>query len=87
MEDSCNAAGLGRFTFHELRHTAASTWIAAGMDLILVARQLGHSDTRMVEKHYGHLCPDAAAARFRAIAPKLGIMGTEDVSNLQIRTS
>lgn len=87
MESACQAAGTGAFTFHELRHTAASTWIAAGMDLILVARQLGHSDTRMVEKHYGHLCPDAAAARFRALAPELGILGNELVATLQIKTS
>lgn len=87
MEDSCDAAGIAKFTFHELRHTAASTWIAAGMDLILVARQLGHSDTRMVERHYGHLCPDAAAARFRSIAPRLGLEGLEQVTTLQIKTS
>lgn len=79
MEDACDAAGIAKFTFHELRHTSASTWIAAGMDLILVARQLGHSDTRMVERHYGHLCPDAAAARFRSIAPILGLDGIEQV--------
>ena len=26
-----------------------------GVPLLVVARNLGHSDTRMVEKHYGHL--------------------------------
>jgi len=87
MEAACKAAGLDRLTFHELRHTAASTWIAAGMDLILVARQLGHSDTRMVEKHYGHLCPNAAAARFRALAPELGLDRPKLVAALEIRTS
>lgn len=25
--------------------------------LLEVAKDLGHSDTRMVEKHYGHLAP------------------------------
>ncbi|WP_291272315.1 site-specific integrase [Geothrix sp.] len=87
MEVACKAAGIAKLTFHELRHTAASTWIAAGMDLILVARQLGHSDTRMVERHYGHLCPDAAAARFRSIAPALGLEGSERVVSLKIQSS
>ncbi len=87
MEAGCREAGLSVLTFHELRHTAASTWLAAGMDLILVARQLGHADTRMVEKHYGHLRPDAAAARFRALAPELGLEGPKQVANLQIQTS
>jgi hypothetical protein len=27
----------------------------AGTPLLVVAKNLGHSDTRMVEKHYGHL--------------------------------
>ncbi len=87
MAAACEAAAIALFTFHELRHTAASTWIGAGLDLILVARQLGHSDTRMVEKHYGHLCPDAAAARFRSIAPALGLEGPEQVASLQIKPS
>ena len=85
MRNACTAAGISPLTFHELRHTAASTWIAAGMDLILVARQLGHSSTIMVEKHYGHLCPNAAAARFRALAPTLGILGPDVVAPLQIK--
>jgi integrase len=87
MEAASKSAGLARLTFHELRHTAASTWIAAGLDLIIVAKQLGHADTRMVEQHYGHLCPTAAAARFRSIAPELGLEGSEQVVNLLIKTS
>jgi len=87
MEVACTTASISRLTFHELRHTAASTWIAAGMDLILVARQLGHGDTRMVEKHYGHLSPDGAAARFRSIAHELGLEGPEQVMTLRIKTS
>lgn len=86
MHAACDAAKIERLTFHELRHTAASTWIAAGMDLIIVARQLGHSDTRMVEKHYGHLCPNAAAARFRALAPTLGIVGKPKVKTLSLQS-
>jgi hypothetical protein len=28
-----------------------------GVPLMVVAKNLGHADTRMVEKHYGHLAP------------------------------
>jgi integrase len=42
-------------SFHTLRHTYASLMVMDGVPLIVVARNLGHSDTRMVEKHYGHL--------------------------------
>jgi hypothetical protein len=41
------------------------------MPLMLVAR--GHTDTRMVEKHYGHLAPGYVADASRAGAPKFGI--------------
>jgi integrase len=44
-------------TFHGLRHTWASHRVMQGAPLIVVAQVLGHSDTRMVEKHYGHLAP------------------------------
>jgi len=43
------------------------------MPLMLVAKNLGHTDTRMVEKHYGHLAPDYVADAIRAGAPKFGI--------------
>jgi integrase len=43
--------------FHCLRHTWASHRVMAGAPLMVVAQVLGHADTRMVEKHYGHLAP------------------------------
>jgi integrase len=41
--------------FHGLRHTWASLRIMRGLPLMVAARVLGHSTTRMVETHYGHL--------------------------------
>jgi hypothetical protein len=32
-----------------------------GVPLMVVAKNLGHADTRMVEKHYGHLAPSYVA--------------------------
>jgi hypothetical protein len=43
------------------------------MPLLVVAKNLGHSDTRMVEKHYGHLAPSYIADAIRAGAPRFGI--------------
>lgn len=71
---AATAAGLiDGFTFHELRHTWASLAIMAGMALALVAQMLGHADTRMAERHYGHLAPDYMAAAVRASAPRFGL--------------
>lgn len=42
-------------SMHKLRHTMASYLIAKGVDLMVVAKRLGHTDTGMVMKVYGHL--------------------------------
>jgi hypothetical protein len=44
----------------------------AGMPLAVVATNLGHTDTRMVEKHYGHLVPSYVADAIRKHAPRFG---------------
>jgi len=46
--------GLGRRP-HDLRHTAASLWIAAGADLKTVSSWLGHSTAKLTLDTYGHL--------------------------------
>lgn len=40
---------------HDLRHTAAASWLAAGLLLIYVQRQLGHASITTTEQVYGHL--------------------------------
>jgi integrase len=40
---------------HDLRHTAAASWLAVGLPLIYVQRQLGHSSITTTEQQYGHL--------------------------------
>jgi len=58
--------------FHGLRHTWASLAVMAGVPLLVVAKNLGHRDTRMVEMHYGHLAPSYVADAIRAGAPRFG---------------
>jgi integrase len=67
-------------SFHALRHTWASLSVMAGMPLMVVARNLGHVDTRMVEKHYGHLAPSYVADAVRKSAPKFGIKSSNVAS-------
>lgn len=45
---------------HALRHTAASAWLAAGVDIRTVAEFLGHSDPGFTLRTYTHLMPDAS---------------------------
>jgi integrase len=58
--------------FHGLRHTWASLAVMNGTPLLVVAKNLGHSDTRMVERHYGHLAPSYIVEAIRAGAPRFG---------------
>lgn len=66
--------------FHGLRHTWASHAVMNGVPLIVVAKNLGHSDTRMVEKHYGHLAPSYIADAIRAGAPRFGAVEQSNVA-------
>ena len=74
MREACeNARIIPPVGFHCLRHTWASLAVMAGMPLMVVAKNLGHRDTRMVEMHYGHLAPSYVAEAVRKHAPKFGI--------------
>ncbi|RYG66545.1 site-specific integrase [bacterium] len=54
------------FVFHGLRHTYASDLVRNGVALSLVARQLGHADTRSVAATYGHLAEQFREDQIRA---------------------
>jgi integrase len=83
MAAACKAARIKPpASFHCLRHTYASLAIMNGAPLMVVAKNLGHSDTRMVERHYGHLAPSFVADAIRAAAPTFGITGDTKVARL-----
>ena len=70
-------------TFHLLRHTYASALAMRGVPMGVIAAQLGHSDTRMTEKHYAHLSPNYVAETVRAALPALGIVDNTNVARLK----
>jgi integrase len=65
--------------FHSLRHSWASLSIMAGAPLLVVAQNLGHADTRMVERHYGHLAQSYVAETIRRTAPTFGAGSADNV--------
>lgn len=71
LRSAVSLAGLEHVTFHELRHTYASTMVRGGAPLTVVAHALGHSDTRMVDKHYAHLAPSYVTDTIRRLAPDI----------------
>ena len=72
---ACRRAGIKpALSFHVLRHTHGSQLAMAGVPIPVIAKQLGHADTRITERHYAHLGPSYVASAIRAGFPKLGIV-------------
>jgi integrase len=73
MREACQHAGITpAMAFHGLRHTWASLAVMNAMPMLIVARNLGHADTRMVERHYGHLAPSFIDKAIKEHAPDFG---------------
>jgi integrase len=63
-------ANLAGLRIHDLRHSAASAMINAGVDLYAVGRILGHADHKSTMR-YAHLANDTLLAAVEAGASKL----------------
>jgi integrase len=67
-----------RINLHTLRHTHASSLIAAGVDILTISRRLGHANPKITLSVYGHLygnTDDKAAQAVEAMFARIG--GTE----------
>ena len=84
MREACERAHIEPpANFHALRHTYASHAVMAGAPLLVVAKNLGHADTRMVERHYGHLSQSYIAEAIRAAAPRFGKLADDNVAAIR----
>lgn len=57
--------------FYSLRHHFISSLVAGGAPLLAVAKLVGHKSTKMIEEHYSHLAPSAAADLMRTFSDSL----------------
>lgn len=61
------SAGLGpEVVLYTLRHTSITEMIMAGVNAFTVAAFAGTS-TKMIDEHYGHLCPNRITAEFNSM--------------------
>jgi integrase len=83
MREACKRAGIEpALNFHAMRHTWASLAVMSGLPLLVVAKNLGHSSTRMTERHYGHLSADYVSDAIRKHAPKFGLVPESNVKRI-----
>ena len=87
MAEAVNRAKIKpAISFHGLRHSWASLAVMNNVPPMVVARNLGHSDTRMVEKFYGHLSQSYVADAIRAGAPRFGFKPEKKIVALRGRS-
>ena len=79
MREACLHAKIKPLGIHAMRHTWASLAVMNGVPLIVVADNLGHADTRMVEKHYGHLTKSYMDEAIAEGAPRFGMVAPSTV--------
>lgn len=75
-------AGLAPLRPHDLRHTCASLAIAAGADVKVLQRMLGHSSAVLTLDRNGHLFPgqaESVADRLDEMAEAAGVVQGADV--------
>jgi integrase len=85
MKQACINAKLEPMGFHQLRHSYASMTVMSGLPLLILAGNLGHVDTRMVERHYGHLVQSFKDRMIEEHAPKFGIADEGNVIGLKLK--
>ena len=74
MLAACEAAGLDRTGFHDLRRTYGARLARKGVPMAVIAQALGHADERITRKHYAHLAPSYVADTIRGAVAGLGIV-------------
>jgi integrase len=84
MAAAVQRAGLsGDTVFYSLRHSYASTALAAGMNLQVLAENLGTS-VRMIQDHYGKFRPEKRRELIEATAAKFDLPSS-NIANLAVR--
>ena len=66
-----------RINLHALRHTHASSLIAAGIDILTISRRLGHANPKITLSVYGHLYGNTDDKAAQAVEAMFARIGTE----------
>lgn len=73
-------AGLRPMRVHDLRHGVATTMLAAGVPMRVIAEQLGHANPAMTAKVYAHVIPESQRAAIGSLDDVLSAIGSRNGS-------
>jgi integrase len=68
MTTAATKAGLQDVNVHTLRHSAATAWLEAGVNIKAVSTLLGHADIRITADVYGHVSDAVARAAMATLS-------------------
>lgn len=71
------SAGLPQMRLYDLRHTAATLALAAGVPAKVISEQLGHATSAFTLDVYSHVLPHMQAEAAVRVAALLGMDGRE----------
>lgn len=73
MREACERAKIApAVSFHDLRNTYGALLAMEATPIKVIAELLGHTDTRITEKHYAHLSNSYVADTLRKNLPRFG---------------
>ena len=75
LDEAAKAANVPKIRVHDLRHSCASYLIHAGVSIVAVSRQLGHTNIEQTLNTYSHMLPDDRTMirnNLEALGTKLG---------------
>jgi integrase len=85
MDRACARANIvPRINFHACRHTWASHAVMAGVPILVVAANLGHTTTKVTEQNYAHLARGFVVDAIRAGAPRFAVDQSATVAPLSL---
>jgi integrase len=83
MELACERAKIEPLGFNQLRHTWATLALMGGTPDLIVAHNLGHTSTKMIEAHYAHIPREHTKKKIDEGAPQFGFEPDKKVAGLQ----
>ncbi|MDP8931089.1 MAG: site-specific integrase [Actinomycetota bacterium] len=76
---ACEAAGVPRVRFHDVRHTHATLMLRAGVNPKVVSERLGHSSVAFTLDTYAHVIPGMGEEAVELFSTRVfGTAGTDD---------